>query len=317
MRAFPDHEPRGKEPAVDLDGHPARSMALDELVHAHQAPVRGHERLAGEAWVRRFDEADLGSGIGGARVDAVDEDEAGIARAPRRAHDAIEDLLRRQSRHRHARPRVDEVVVPARLEGGHERIGDGDRDVEVGHGAVELALDELQDVRMVDAQHAHVGAAAGAPLLHRLRRAVEDLEKGHGARGPAARRADEVVLRPETREREARAPARLVDDGRGLDGVEDLLHRVAHGEDVAGGVLELVVLARVHQRGRVGQELPLDHHVVEGGGDLLGGGRAPTEARLGVGDGARHTPAHLLRGLDDLPLPAGEVALGQHAQRGL
>ena len=117
---------------------------------------------------------------------------------------------------------------------------------------------------------------------------------------PPAGRAHEVVLRPQPREREAGAAARLVDDGRGLDRLEDLLHRVAHGQHVAGGVLEVVALARVHQRRRVGQEVPLDHHVVEGGGHLVDRGRAAAEPLLGGRDGAGDPPAHLLGRLDDL-----------------
>ena len=48
--------------------------------------------------------------------------------------------------------------------------------------AVELHLDELLDVGVVDAEDAHVGAAAGAALLDGLGRGVDDLEEGDGAR---------------------------------------------------------------------------------------------------------------------------------------
>ena len=67
-------------------------------------------------------------------------------------------------------------------EGVHERVGDRDGDVEVGDAAVELALDELEDVGVVDAQDAHVGAAPGAALLDRLGGAVEDPQEGDRAR---------------------------------------------------------------------------------------------------------------------------------------
>ena len=108
-----------------------------------------------------------------------------------------------------------------------------------------------------------------------------------------------------------------MDDRRGLDRVEDLLHRVAHGQHVAGGVLEVIALARVHERRRVRQEVPLHHHVVERGGHLVDRRRAAAEPLLGGRDGAGHPPAHLLGRLGDLIAFAGEIALAQDPQGGL
>ena len=54
-----------------------------------------------------------------------------------------------------------------------------------------LALDEVQDVRMVDAQDAHVGAPTSAALLHGLRGLVEDAHERDRARGHALGGADE------------------------------------------------------------------------------------------------------------------------------
>ena len=70
-----------------------------------------------------------------------------------------------------------------------------------------LAGDELQDVRMVDAQNAHVGAAAGAALLDGLGGGVEQAHEGHRARRHAHGGAHDVVLGPEAGEAEAGAAA--------------------------------------------------------------------------------------------------------------
>ena len=139
------------------------------------------------ARICRLDQRDVGRRIGRAPVDAIDEDHAGIAGPPRRAHDAVEHLARGQAGRPEAGARVDQVVFAARREGGHEGIGRGHRDVEVRDPAVELALDELEDIRVIDAEDPHVGAAAAAPLLHRLRRRVEHAKKGHRARRAPAR----------------------------------------------------------------------------------------------------------------------------------
>src|SRR6185295_1967696 len=166
-------------------------------------------------------------------------------------------------------------------------------------------------VRVVHPEDAHVGAAPRSPLLHRLGRRVEHAQEGHRARRAAARGVYHVVLRAEAGEREAGAAARLLDDRGRLYRLEDLLHRVPDRQHVAGGVLERVLLARIHQRGGVGQEVTLDHHVVEGGRDLPDRGRAPPEATLRGGDGGGDPPAHLLGGLPHLPLLTGEVPLAQ------
>ncbi len=65
----------------------------------------------------------------------------------------------------------------------HEGIGDAQGDVEVGQVALVLGVDEVLDVRMVAAQHAHLGAAAGAGGFHGLAGAVEDAHVGDGAGG--------------------------------------------------------------------------------------------------------------------------------------
>ena len=204
---------------------------------------------------------------------------------------------------------IDQVVLAARGQRVHEPVGGGDGDVEVGDAAVQLAVDELEDVRVVDLQDPHVGAPPGPALLDGLGRAVEDLEERDRPGGAPTGRGDEVVLGTQSREREAGPAARLVDDG-----VEDLLHRVAHREHVARRVLEAVALARVHERRRVREVVPVDHDVVERGRDLSDGGVAPPVPGFARRDRQRDPPAHLLRGLDDLASLPHEVALPEHPQ---
>jgi hypothetical protein len=80
--------------------------------------------------------------------------------------------------------RVAQRKVAVVAHGLHERVGDGDRDVEVGDLALfRLALDELFDVRVVDAQHAHVGPAAAAALGNLAKGLVVDAQKADGAGG--------------------------------------------------------------------------------------------------------------------------------------
>jgi hypothetical protein len=106
------------------------------------------------------------------------------------------------------------------------------------------------------------------------------------------------------------------DRGR-LHRIEDLGHRVPDRQDVAGGVLQSVAFAGVHQRRRVGDEVAVYHHVVERLGDLSHRRRATAVATLARGDRDRDPPAHLLRCLDHLAILAEEIPLPKYAERGL
>jgi hypothetical protein len=98
----------------------------------------------------------------------------------------------------------DVAVVLDRL---HEGVGDADGDVEVGEVALVLGVDEHLDVRMVAAQHAHLGAAPRAGGFHRLAGAVEDAHVGHRAGGARMRALDEGADRADRGEVVADAAA--------------------------------------------------------------------------------------------------------------
>jgi hypothetical protein len=293
----------------------AAAGELRDVERAEVARLVRQERLLA-ARIGRLDLAQRRRRVGRARVDAIDEDHARIARAPRGAHDALEHLARGQAADHLLGVRVDEVVLLAVDQGLHERVGHGHGDVEVRDPAIELAVDELEDVGMIDLQDPHVRAAPRPALLHRLRRAIEHAQEGHRPGGAPAGGGHDVVLGAQPREREPRPATGLVDDGRGLDGVEDLLHRVANGQDVARGVLQAVALARIHQRRRVGDELALDHHVVEGLGHLPHRGRAAPVPGFTRRNGHRDPPAHFLRRLDHFSVLAEEIALAEDAKGG-
>ena len=183
-----------------------------ELRHVEGTEVTGLVPQEGlfAAGVCRLDQAHLRRGVGGARVDPVDEDHARIAGAPGRAHDTIKDLLRGEAPHLQPGVGIDKVVFLALGERVHEDVGGSDRDVEVRDPAVELALDELEDVWMIHFQDPHVCTATGTSLFHGLRRGVEHTQEGHGSRGAATRRRDDVVLRTKPREREPGAAPAIV-----------------------------------------------------------------------------------------------------------
>ncbi len=58
-------------------------------------------------------------------------------------------------------------------------------------------LDEANDIRVIDAQDAHVGTAPECALLDRVRGLREDLDEGERTLRSAARGAHEVALRPQ------------------------------------------------------------------------------------------------------------------------
>jgi hypothetical protein len=265
----------------DLGGGPEHDVAAverrdagrcsDQLLDRHQAHILDPDAgVTGDAGIGRLDRTQMGRRL--LAVDAVDEDHPGIADRPGRVRDRIEDTARIELADDMASPWVDEVVRRPLLHRGHERVGDGDGEVEVAHPRrVELQRDELENVGVIDAEHPHVRAAAGAALLDRLGRDVEDLhQRDRSARG-AARRGDEIAGGTQPREREAGPAAGLLDLGGPADGLEHTGRRIVDGNDEA--CRELAEWsAGVHEGRRVRNELEFGHHPLEGGarrGDLV------------------------------------------------
>ena len=249
-------------------------------------------------------------------VDAVDKDNAVFAVLVGHLDHELEDLFGLEPVDGLVRVGVDEVVFFVFRDLAHEIFGDGDGDVEIiDLLVVLLADDEIHDVRMVDAQDTHVGAAPGAALLDRLGGGVKDFHERNGTRGDAARGTDGRRTRPQARERKSRAAARLVDERGELDGIENAVHRIFNRQDKTGGELGKVA-ARVHQGRGVRHELEAFHHLQElllKGGDVLFG--LAVEAVCGR-NRFGHPGEHLLRGLNDLAVFVFfEVAFFEDSQR--
>ncbi len=179
---------------------------------------------------------------------------------------------------------------------------------------------------MVHPQDAHVGTPAGAALLDHIGRGIEKRHERHRARGDAHGRADNVVLGPEPGEAEAGAPARLVYQRHGAEGVVDAAlsvgERVVHRKHEACGKLAQRA-PRVHEGGRVRHEQPVGHHGIERLGQRLdrAGGRAIRRIRRR--DGAGHAPEEILRlfgrlavlVLDQVPLLENSDGVGRQRER--
>ena len=129
---------------------------------------------------------------------------------------------------------VDQFELGVGLDGLHERVGHADRDVEVGQAVAVLAVHELEHVRVVAAQDAHLRAAPRAGRLDRLAVGVEDAHEAHRPGGAGVRALDHRAPGADAREvvadataaakRFGRLPERLGDAGLA---VEILGHRVA------------------------------------------------------------------------------------------
>jgi hypothetical protein len=124
----------------------------------------------------------------------------------------------------------------------HEAVRDADRQVEIAESAIVLGGDEVLDIGMVDAQHAHLGATAGAGRFDRLAGSVEYFHVRHRSRGARLRPLHLRAGRPDGAEVVAHATAaahgfRRFGDG-GIDarqaiglaryGIADRLHEAVH-----------------------------------------------------------------------------------------
>src|SRR5215212_8946598 len=232
-------------------------------------------------------------------VDLVYEHDAGLAVEPGPLDDLPEQVPGANSLHDLAVARVGEFEIGIGLDGLHELIGYGDRDVEVVDLVVVLlAGDELLYVGVIHPEDTHVRPAPGPALFDLVRRSVVYRHERDGPGRDAHRALDQVILRTQTREAEASAAAALVNYRLVLEGVVDAVYGVLDGQHEARAEL-LQLPARVHEGRRVRHEPPAEHHLEEPLPRLLVellGLLTLFEAELALGD-VRSDPQEHLDGL--------------------
>ena len=252
-----------EHPAVDR--HLQVDAALMQLADRDQSVLGGQPGLADDTRIGRRDRLAIAEIV--VLVDAIDEQDARLGMVVGRAHDLVPQLAR-------ANPAIDPLAVVAApgaggldlaarlglvdqldvvvgLDRAHELVRDADRDVEVAQVALVLGVDELLDVGMVAAQHAHLRAAPAAGRLDRLAAAVEHPHVAHRPGGVAVGRADPGALRPDAREVVADAAAATHGLGRlGQRGVDAGKTLFRLGDRVAHRLHEAVDQRRAQRRAR-------------------------------------------------------------------
>ncbi len=267
LRQRPEGDVQHVVERAHLRGHAGRERVEIEGRLAGEA-----ERVAHEA--RQDDGAEVAAAVGRQRlftagirgrdalavrqvvvgVDAVEEEDARLGEVVGRAHDRVPQLPRGQRA-------VDPLAVgalagaffaqrgagarrmhqlPRRIvqHGLHEGIGHADGDVEVVPASGRaLGGDEVQHVRVVDAQHAHLRAAARARALHRGAGLVEHVDVAARPRSHRGRALHLGTARADARKVVAHAAAaphgfrgfaqRFVDAG--VSALVHALDAVAHG----------------------------------------------------------------------------------------
>ena len=293
------------------------------------------------ARVRRVDAARVRAGVplvdGGVVLDAR------IGAAPGRVGDLIQQVGRAHARDHVARVARRQLPLLAALGALHELVRHAHRVVRVlvldrrerlrvephveagvaeGHRLLllaRLAPDEVEDVRVVDVEHDHLGRAPR--LAAGLDRAGPGVGAAHEADGTGSEAAlREVLLRgPDAREVDPRARAAAEDHALLGVPVEDRLDRVLDREDEAGRALRVLFEADVEPDRRVeGRHLveqDVGELVLEGLGVLVG--REVAALTTPAGDRARHAADHLLDrrlALGRVHAPA-EVLLGDDVGR--
>ncbi len=111
----------------------------------------------------------------------------------------------------------------------HESIGNAHRNIEVGDRVfVRLAGDELLDIRVIHAQHGHIGPTPRTPLGDLAKGLIIHAQEAHRPGGLPGRGLDQGVLGAQARERKAIASARLLDQGGVAQALEDARMVAAH-----------------------------------------------------------------------------------------
>jgi len=92
--------------------------------------------------------------------------------------------------------------------------------------------------------------------------------------------------------------------------IKDTLDGILDGKDEAGGELQAIVLACVHQRRGVGEELAGNEHFVELAGRLVD---VAAIVRFRLGNGSGDAPAEAILIFEVLTILLPEIPLAQHA----
>ena len=148
----------------------------------------------------------------------------------------------------------------------------------------------------MDVHHPHVGPATKRPLLNRVGRLGKRAPKGDRAAGRAARAAYIVAGGAQFVEGKAGSAAGLLNQGRILDRVEDLVDAVAHRKYEAGAE-HPHLSPGVHQRRAVGHELAADHQRIKPLLPLAANLRIRAVEAFRLSNRPRHTSKQLFRGL--------------------
>lgn len=210
---------RGEAIIVDGTSAAISREAPGDVDRAERTGFIGEERLLA-AGIGRFDGPQVRRGI--RPVDGVEEDDAWFTGLPCCLNQSIKDQCCREAPHGFRGPWIDECIGPASFDRAHEMVGEGDREIEIRHlPRLLLQRDEVENIRMVDPQDSHIGAASGSSLLDDVGGHVEDAHEGNRPGGESAGGGHKVCLGTEVAERESCASARLVDERLVLDCVED------------------------------------------------------------------------------------------------
>ena len=144
---------------------------------------------------------------------------------------AINHVVRTRYRIEHGllpRLAVEFGVEPgAAVDGVHEPVRDGDRDIKICEAAlIVLCVNEPENVRMQDREDAHVRTAPHTALFHDLSRLIDDVHEAHRARGNTSRRIDHRPGRAQKFIGHAGPAAGLMDDRDVLGVLHDPLYRI-------------------------------------------------------------------------------------------
>ena len=234
LQGSPIHILIGGEELRQVDGSQAAVLVGSEILFA--ARVGGFELVQVGDWV---------SAVGG-----VEEEHAGFSVVVRLFDDLVEQVagahalvgLERDASQRGllegaveaAVTRVGDVgelQVPAAvvLHRRHKGIRDAHGNVEIGDLVlIRLAGDELFDIRMVHAQHSHVGSAPRAALGDFAEGMVVDAQEAHRSGSLPGGGFHQGALGAQVGEVETVAPAGLLDEGGIPQGLEDACGFFAH-----------------------------------------------------------------------------------------
>ena len=180
-------------------------------------------------------------------VEPIQENNPRLPIPPGRVDNFIKYNSGIQLFHRFPRMRIDQLVLPACFRGVHKVFCQSYGKIKIGNlRVICLTVNKLQNIRVVDTQDSHVGAAPRSALFDGFGSHIKHFHKTDRTAGHSSRGVNRASFRSEPGKGKSGSPSALMNQRSLLNRLENRFHAVVYRQHKTGGKLSQIP-SGVHQ----------------------------------------------------------------------